>query len=78
MYSSRSVHQLTPVSMPRGSWSRPSRFAAGGHQHVGEAVDHHARKVEMVVRHLSESFSPPTPWISIRSKAPVIASKPVA
>jgi len=29
------------------------------------------------VRHLSESFSPPTPWMSIRSKAPVIASKPV-
>ncbi len=36
------------------------------------------KKVEMVVRHLSASFSPPTPWMSILSKAPVMASKPVA
>ena len=53
---------------------------AGRHQHVGEAVDLHAEvgRDRAVAPTCRRSFSPPTPRMSMRSKAPVMASKPVA
>src|SRR6516162_5122168 len=54
------------------------RIRAHDHQHIREVVHQDAEKGLRSVFHFSFSDAPSTPRMSMRSKLPVIASKPVA
>ena len=75
---SKAVHQLTPVSMPRGKLVDAEPLCGPvGINRFGKPCTSIPRKVDGPSFHFSENFAPPIPRISIWSYAPVMASKPV-